>query len=85
MPSRRRPTLMLTDPAPQGPDAANAAAAADVPPRAATHDDIAQLAYLRAESRGFTPGLELEDWLWAEATLCARLVGTRADEDTKPG
>lgn len=85
MPSLRRPTLTLPDPAPPGADAANAAAADDVPPRAATHDDIAQLAYLRAESRGFTPGLELEDWLWAEATLCARLLRTPTDEDTKPG
>ncbi|MBN8499153.1 DUF2934 domain-containing protein [Accumulibacter sp.] len=85
MPSRRRPTLTLTDPVPQGAGAAIAAAADDVPPRAATHDDIARLAYLRAESRGFTPGLELEDWLWAEATLCAPLLGTPTDEDTKPG
>jgi hypothetical protein len=27
---------------------------------------IAELAYLKAESRGFAPGHELEDWLEAE-------------------
>lgn len=27
---------------------------------------IAELAYYKAENRGFTPGYELEDWLEAE-------------------
>jgi hypothetical protein len=27
---------------------------------------IQELAYLRAEQRGFAPGGELEDWVWAE-------------------
>ncbi len=31
------------------------------------HDaKIAELAYYKAENRGFTPGYELEDWLEAE-------------------
>jgi hypothetical protein len=30
---------------------------------------IAELAYLKAESRGFAPGHELEDWLEAEQEL----------------
>jgi len=30
---------------------------------------IAELAYLKAESRGFKPGHELEDWLEAEQEL----------------
>ena len=30
---------------------------------------IAELAYLKAESRGFEPGYELEDWLEAEQEL----------------
>jgi hypothetical protein len=30
---------------------------------------IAELAYLKAESRGFEPGHELEDWLEAEQEL----------------
>jgi hypothetical protein len=28
--------------------------------------NIAEIAYLKAESRGFTPGYELDDWLAAE-------------------
>jgi hypothetical protein len=31
-----------------------------------TDAQIAELAYYRAESRGFEPGRELEDWLEAE-------------------
>ncbi len=30
------------------------------------HEQIAALAYLKAEARGFSPGRELEDWLEAE-------------------
>lgn len=30
---------------------------------------IAELAYLKAESRGFEPGHELEDWLEVEQEL----------------
>jgi len=30
---------------------------------------ITELAYLKAESRGFEPGHELEDWLEAEQDL----------------
>ncbi len=30
---------------------------------------IAEIAYLKAESRGFEPGYELEDWLEAEQEL----------------
>lgn len=30
---------------------------------------IAEMAYLKAESRGFTPGQELNDWLEAEQEL----------------
>lgn len=36
---------------------------------------IEQLAYQYAESRGFTPGHELDDWLAAEAAIDARLLG----------
>jgi len=31
---------------------------------------IAELAYFKAESRGFEPGHELEDWLEAEQEFC---------------
>lgn len=34
---------------------------------------IAQAAYLRAERRGFAPGLETEDWLAAELEVDALL------------
>jgi Protein of unknown function (DUF2934) len=34
---------------------------------------IAESAYLRAERRGFVPGLEAEDWLAAEAEVDALL------------
>jgi DUF2934 family protein len=39
----------------------------------ARHELIAQAAYLRAERRGFAPGLETEDWLAAEAEVDALL------------
>jgi hypothetical protein len=29
-------------------------------------------AYFRAEARGFAPGHELEDWLWAEQEVAGR-------------
>jgi len=34
---------------------------------------IAEAAYYRAESRGFEPGRETEDWLAAEAEVLARM------------
>ena len=34
---------------------------------------ISRSAYLRAEQRGFAPGLELQDWLEAEAEIDGRL------------
>ena len=34
---------------------------------------IQQLAYAKAEQRGFEPGHELEDWLDAEREVCGRL------------
>lgn len=36
---------------------------------------IAEAAFHRAESRGFVPGHELEDWLRAEAEVDSRLQG----------
>jgi Protein of unknown function (DUF2934) len=33
---------------------------------------IAEAAYYRAEKRGFTPGLEAEDWCAAEAEILSR-------------
>ena len=36
---------------------------------------IAEIAYFRAERRGFEPGHELEDWLAAEKEVFERLFG----------
>jgi len=38
------------------------------------HEMIERLAYSNAESRGFTPGHELEDWLAAEAMVDSQLM-----------
>ena len=53
---------------------------ADVGVRAARNPQdrwamIAELAYFRAEQRGFAPGGELQDWLDAEAEVDAARVG----------
>jgi hypothetical protein len=37
---------------------------------------IAQIAYFKAQKRGFEPGHEEEDWLAAEAEVDKRLNGT---------
>jgi hypothetical protein len=34
-----------------------------------TRKQIAEVAYYRAQQRGFSPGYELEDWLAAEAQV----------------
>jgi hypothetical protein len=39
------------------------------------HASIALAAYFRSESRGFAPGLEVEDWLAAEEEVDQRLLG----------
>ena len=48
-------------------------------PRRASDEDvqrwIAEAAYYRAESRGFQPGAETQDWLAAEAEILARVRG----------
>jgi hypothetical protein len=38
---------------------------------------IAESAYYRAESRGFVPGYEFEDWLAAELEIDAQLARER--------
>jgi len=49
-----------------------------VPPALVDQDSrrsmIAQAAYYRAESRGFAPGHEAEDWLAAESEVDAALM-----------
>jgi hypothetical protein len=44
-----------------------------VKPRSAL---IAEIAYFKAQSRGFEPGHEQEDWLAAEAEVDRRLNGS---------
>ena len=36
---------------------------------------IAEAAYYRAEKRGFSPGMEIEDWIAAEADVRSRALG----------
>ena len=50
-----------------------AAAAVEMPSAAEIYELIAQAAYYRAEKRGFTPGLEADDWLQAETEIMERL------------
>ena len=40
------------------------------------HALIAEAAYLRAESRGFAPGHEVEDWVAAEAEIDLALTAS---------
>lgn len=50
------------------------------------HDQIAEIAYFRAERRGFEPGHESEDWMAAEAELARIVSPDRDDRDlSSPG
>lgn len=42
---------------------------AEVIPEPEIDERIAELAYYKAESRGFEPGYELQDWLEAEQEI----------------
>jgi len=42
------------------------------------YEMIREAAYYRAEKRGFSPGLEAEDWRAAEAEVLARVREQRA-------
>jgi len=44
------------------------------PTRTGQWHQIALLAYSKAESRGFTPGHELDDWLEAERELAEEYI-----------
>ena len=57
--------------------AANTTEAAAMPNEAELRELISQAAYYRAEKRGFSPGLEAEDWMQAEAEVMARLQAMR--------
>lgn len=80
----RTAKLKLEQTAPSAP-AANGAASSAVPAPALPsmpsandlYEMIAEAAYYRAEKRGFTPGLEAEDWLHAEADVMQRMKELR--------
>ncbi|MEJ2347483.1 MAG: DUF2934 domain-containing protein [Gammaproteobacteria bacterium] len=55
---------------------ARASAVAKAPTPQQRWQMIAEIAYLRAERRGFTGGNPLDDWLAAEAEVDHRLSGT---------
>jgi hypothetical protein len=66
----------VSEHSPHVPSFLQAAASAQSQSASKTRDElIAEGAYLQALSRGFAPGHELEDWLTAEKTVDARLVG----------
>lgn len=47
------------------------------------YEMICEAAYYRAEKRGFTPGLEAEDWLHAEAEVLERVRALRIGSGTR--
>jgi hypothetical protein len=55
---------------PQAPAMTNAPA---IPSAKDLYEMIAEAAYYRAQKRGFTPGLEADDWLQAEAEVQERV------------
>jgi hypothetical protein len=63
--------------APVAAAAANAPQSATMPSATELYEMICEAAYYRAEKRGFTPGLEAEDWLHAEAEVLERVRALR--------
>jgi Protein of unknown function (DUF2934) len=41
---------------------------------------IAELAYFKAEARGYEPGHEMQDWLDAEAEVMSKTKGEKTNE-----
>ena len=50
-----------------------------LPSAAELYEMIAEAAYYRAQKRGFTPGLEAEDWVQAEAEVIERVRKVRSN------
>ena len=50
-----------------------------LPSAAELYEMIAEAAYFRAQKRGFTPGLEAEDWVQAEAEVMERVRKARSN------
>ena len=72
-PVRAPESAPLAAPVPEPSPAANSA----IPSEAELMEMISEAAYYRAEKRGFSPGLEADDWIQAEAEVMARLQALR--------
>ena len=72
-PVRAPESVPVAAPVPEPCPAANSA----IPSEAELMEMISEAAYYRAEKRGFSPGLEADDWIQAEAEVMARLQALR--------
>ena len=72
-PVRAPDSAPVAAPVPEPSPAANSA----IPSEAELMEMISEAAYYRAEKRGFSPGLEADDWIQAEAEVMARLQALR--------
>ena len=72
-PVRAPDSAPVAAPVPEPSSAANSA----IPSEAELMEMISEAAYYRAEKRGFSPGLEADDWIQAEAEVMARLQALR--------
>jgi hypothetical protein len=52
-----------------------------MPSAAEVYEMIAEAAYYRAQKRGFTPGLEAQDWQDAESEVMERVRRQYADKE----
>jgi Protein of unknown function (DUF2934) len=52
-----------------------------LPSAAELYELIAEAAYYRAQKRGFTPGLEAQDWVDAEAEVMERVRKAYTDKE----
>jgi hypothetical protein len=68
-----KPEAGAADLAPTTVAAAGEAANSMLPTEAEVLEMISEAAYYRAEKRSFSPGLEHDDWLQAEAEVMERL------------
>ena len=72
-PVRVPESASVAAPVPEPSPAANST----IPSEAELMEMISEAAYYRAEKRGFSPGLEADDWIQAEAEVMARLQALR--------
>ena len=79
MKTSRQPAPTFPATAPPDPPTADSDASTAAVSAEQRHALIERAAYLLAESRGFSPGEELDDWLPAEAEVDRQLSETEAD------